>query len=66
VIPVLDRARIRALDRHAIERCGVPGVVLMENAGRGAVDAIERWSCGGGRGAPRARVVIVAAGGTTR
>lgn len=64
MIPVLDRARIRALDRHAIERCGVPGVVLMENAGRGAADAIERWL---GRRRPAglrgARVVIVAGRG---
>lgn len=37
---VLDRDQIRAYDRHAIERCSVPGLVLMENAGRGAADRL--------------------------
>ncbi len=32
--PVATRDEIRALDRHAIETLGVPGIVLMENAGR--------------------------------
>jgi NAD(P)H-hydrate epimerase len=36
---VLSRARVRELDRRAIEEYGVPGVVLMENAGAGA----SRW-----------------------
>jgi len=40
--PVLDRARVRELDRVAIEEFGLPGVVLMENAGRGAAEAIRR------------------------
>lgn len=39
--PVLSRAQIRAFDQHAIWSCHVPGVVLMENAGRGAADRIE-------------------------
>jgi NAD(P)H-hydrate epimerase len=42
VIPVLSREQMRAFDAHAIETCKVPSVVLMENAGRGAADAIER------------------------
>lgn len=33
MIPLLSRAEVRAIDKHAIERLGVPGVVLMENAG---------------------------------
>jgi NAD(P)H-hydrate epimerase len=33
---VLTRAQIRAVDRIAIEEYGIPGVVLMENAGAGA------------------------------
>jgi NAD(P)H-hydrate epimerase len=41
VIPVLTRAQMRAFDKFAIESCHVPGVVLMENAGRGAADVIS-------------------------
>ncbi len=37
----LSRRQVREFDRLAIEQWGVPGVVLMENAGRGATDAIE-------------------------
>ncbi|MCC7535097.1 MAG: NAD(P)H-hydrate dehydratase [Deltaproteobacteria bacterium] len=40
MIPLLTRDEVRALDAHAIEKLGVPGVVLMENAGRGAADAL--------------------------
>lgn len=40
MIPLLTREAVRALDADAIERLGVPGIVLMENAGRGATEAI--------------------------
>ncbi|MDY7034229.1 MAG: NAD(P)H-hydrate dehydratase [Thermodesulfobacteriota bacterium] len=33
---------MQRLDRRAIEECGIPGMVLMENAGRGTVAVIER------------------------
>ncbi len=33
---------MRAFDAHAITQCSVPGVVLMENAGRGAADIVVR------------------------
>ena len=36
----LDRSQIRQLDRRAIEEYGIPGVVLMENAGRGVADKL--------------------------
>lgn len=42
MIPVLSRAQMRAFDAHAIDLCKVPSLVLMENAGRGAADVIER------------------------
>ncbi|MBP7937792.1 MAG: NAD(P)H-hydrate epimerase [Phycisphaerae bacterium] len=41
--PTLTREQCRAVDRYAIEQLGIPGVVLMENAGRNAADLIERW-----------------------
>lgn len=38
----LSREQVRALDRRAIEGYGVPGVVLMENAGRGCAESLMR------------------------
>jgi NAD(P)H-hydrate epimerase len=38
----LSRDQVRALDRRAIQDFGLPGVVLMENAGRGAADVLLR------------------------
>ena len=53
---LLTRDQCRSADRHAIEELGIPGVVLMENAGRNAADAIEQClrrarkpKAGGGR-----------------
>jgi NAD(P)H-hydrate epimerase len=43
----LSREEVRALDRRAIEEFGVPGVVLMENAGRGAADVLMSLGCKG-------------------
>lgn len=37
---VLSVAAVRAVDRLAMERYGIPGVVLMENAGRNAAERI--------------------------
>jgi NAD(P)H-hydrate epimerase len=53
---VLSVAQSREVDRVAIERLGIPGLVLMENAGRGAADVLcQRGAkgpitifCGGG------------------
>lgn len=39
---VLTREQSRELDRRAIEEYGISGLVLMENAGRGTVDVLER------------------------
>ena len=60
MIPVLSRAQMRAFDRHAIDTCHVPGVVLMENAGRGAADVACRVL---GATLSGARVVVVAGAG---
>src|SRR5713226_6787224 len=43
----LNRQEVRELDRRAIEELGVPGVVLMENAGRGAAEVLVRLGCRG-------------------
>ena len=39
---LVTAAEMRALDRETIDVVGVPGVVLMESAGRGVVDVIAR------------------------
>jgi NAD(P)H-hydrate epimerase len=57
--PPLTREQMRAFDRRAIEEWGVPGVVLMENAGRGTADLIER-ELGGAAG--RAVAIVAGAG----
>jgi NAD(P)H-hydrate epimerase len=36
--PYLSREEVRAIDRRAIEEFGVPGIILMENAGRNAAE----------------------------
>ncbi len=43
----LSQMEVRDIDRQAIEEFGLPGVVLMENAGRGCADIInQRWNRG--------------------
>ena len=42
MIFTLTRAAVRDLDRRAIQEYGVPSVVLMENAGRGAAELLVR------------------------
>ncbi len=41
MLPVLDNETMRQADRHTIENLGVPGIVLMENAATGVVDALR-------------------------
>ncbi len=55
--PVLSRAQSRDLDRRAMDVCGVPGISLMENAGRGAAEAIVAMCV------EQTRVVIVCGAG---
>lgn len=58
--PVLSREQVRSFDRRAIE-AGVPGVVLMENAGRGAAEvALTLLEASGA--SPR-RVLVLCGGG---
>lgn len=38
---VMTREQVRAVDAWAINTLGIPGVVLMENAGRGCAELIE-------------------------
>lgn len=44
---VLTRDQSRQLDRRAIDEYGISGLVLMENAGRGTVDVLERFGIAG-------------------
>ncbi len=44
---VLNRRQTREVDRRAIEELGLPGVVLMENAGRGVVEKIVELALSG-------------------
>jgi hydroxyethylthiazole kinase-like uncharacterized protein yjeF len=41
MLPVLDNQAMREADRHTIEDLGLPGLVLMENAATGVVDALR-------------------------
>ncbi len=55
----LTRQEVRAVDRAAIEVLGIPGLILMENAGRNCAEAIEQFL--GDK--PGARVAIIAGPG---
>ncbi len=57
--PVATRDEIRAFDRYAIETLGLPGIVLMENAGRQTAEAVRAMLAG----RARPRVVILAGPG---
>ena len=43
----LSREQVRAIDRRAIEEFGVPGIVLMEYAGRGAAEVLRSLGISG-------------------
>lgn len=44
--PPLTRTQVRTVDHIAINHYGIPGVVLMENAGRGAAQWLLELGCG--------------------
>ncbi len=50
-LPTLTRDQVRRVDAVAIHELGIPGIVLMENAGRNAADRIDeiRAARGGDR-----------------
>lgn len=43
----INRAQARELDRRAVEQYGMASVMLMENAGRGVADRLERLGIAG-------------------
>jgi len=53
---ILNRERVRNVDRIAIEELGLPGIALMENAGRGTAELLLKQE-------NARRIVICAAGG---
>jgi len=55
----LTRDEVRAVDRYAIDTLGIPGVMLMENAGRLCTDAV----CEMLGGHPAGRKVAICVGG---
>jgi hydroxyethylthiazole kinase-like uncharacterized protein yjeF len=60
MVPVLSRAQTREFEAHAV-RSGVPALLLMENAGRGATDILVRELLDGD--ARGAKAVVVAGPG---
>ena len=38
----MNKQQVRNYDKNAIEKLGIPGIVLMENAGKGATDIIAK------------------------
>jgi NAD(P)H-hydrate epimerase len=52
----LSRTEVRDVDRRAADQLGMPGIVLMENAGRGVAELLERLGING-------RVVVCAGRG---
>jgi hydroxyethylthiazole kinase-like uncharacterized protein yjeF len=60
---LLLAAQMRAIDRAAIDRVGVPGIVLMENAGRGVAETIAREMDARGIALRGSRISVVTGAG---
>jgi len=45
-LPALTREQVRRVDQRAVEEYQMPSIVLMENAGRGAAEIIDRLTDG--------------------
>ena len=59
---VLSREQMQAVDRGAVERTGLPSLILMENAGRGVAESVLR-RLGASAGARRFAVCVVCGAG---
>jgi len=59
VLPVFTAEEMRRLDARAVRELGIPGATLMENAGRGAAEAILAALAGLGLPRRGTRVAIV-------
>jgi len=46
-VPSLTRQQAQQIDTRAVDEYGLSGVLLMENAGRGAADLLVRWGAVG-------------------
>ncbi|MBT5260068.1 MAG: NAD(P)H-hydrate epimerase, partial [Nitrospina sp.] len=44
MLPVVTAEQMQAIDRHAIDDLGIPGITLMENAGIGVVQELQKSS----------------------
>lgn len=56
---LVTTSQMQELDRRTIEDCGIPGIVMMENAGRGAAELLLRFfpeACAGS-------IAVLAGGG---
>jgi ADP-dependent NAD(P)H-hydrate dehydratase / NAD(P)H-hydrate epimerase len=62
MLAVLSGQQMRRFDRHVIDQCSVPSLVLMENAGRAAAEVIEQTLEQSG-GCCCSPVVVVCGGG---
>jgi NAD(P)H-hydrate epimerase len=61
VLPIVTAEEMRGIDKATIESIGIPGVVLMENAGRAVVRCVE--SLLQERDSPEGPVVVLCGGG---
>jgi ADP-dependent NAD(P)H-hydrate dehydratase / NAD(P)H-hydrate epimerase len=62
LIPILSSLQARAFDRFLSERCAVPSLLLMENAGRGAGWAVHERLAVLARGAPQRLLCVCGVG----
>ena len=42
MLPIVTAEQMRAIDQWAIEEMGIPGIVLMENAGKAIVGRLQK------------------------